>query len=306
MKTVVKNIKETMENRFGKLIDAGDGRSLFHIPAINAFVYFRYSKIFKGARPSAFFGLRKKDIGLARGNNLYVCLVTDDPDEVFLFPFADFEMCYDYIDVGDDGQYKTMLFFKEKATDLYIPKSGRFAADSYRGLNGLMDKRDAPAPAALSHSAVQGLVGAIGTLKGHLIWFPRNDLEKIDRSFMDFSRLCKKLPAYGAAVDSAFEEIDVIWVSDNKPVALFEVEHSTPIYSGLLRMNDVLVSSAGAIDAKIVAEQSRRDAFQRQIRRPTFSAHNLEEKVSFISYDNVWHWHETLKGGQPMSRKTTS
>ena len=107
------------------------------------------------------------------------------------------------------------------------------------------------------------------------------------------------LPTYGPLVDSVFQEIDVVWLSGGQPVGLFEVEHSTPIYSGLLRINDILLKSARLIESKIVADQSRRDAFQRQIHRPTFRAHKLEEKVSFMSYDNLWRWRENLKGNTP-------
>ena len=295
MKNAAEQIKEKIESRHGKLERVGDGRSLFNIPAINTFIYFRYSKILESSTRYAFFGLRKKDVDLARGGNFYICFVTDVPGEIFLIPFADFEMCYDYANMGGDSQYKTTLYFKEKSVELYIPQSGKFAADAYRGFDDILQKQGTMVPPTLDHSSAQTLIGAIGALKGHSIWFPRNDVEKIDRNIMNFSHLCRKLPTLGATTDAIFEEIDVIWLSGNKPVALFEVEHSTPIYSGLLRINDILIASASTIDAKIVAEQSRRDTFQRQLRRPTFSAHKLEEKVSFISYDNVWRWRESLK-----------
>ena len=273
----------------------GDGRSLFFIQAINAFVYFRYSKVMEENKPHAFFGLRKQDIDLARGGDFYICFITDKPGVIFTIPFSDFEACYDYAGAQSDGQYKTQIYLKENGAELYIPKSGRFSIESYCGVDLILRQQGTPSTPPLSHSGAQSLIGAIGTLKGHKIWFPKNDLEKIDHNVINFSKLCHSLPSYGMAADAIFQEIDVIWLSDNKPVALFEVEHSTPIYSGLLRINDILITSAISIDAKIVAEQSRRALFQKQIRRPTFTAHKLEEKVSFISYDNVWRWNQTLR-----------
>lgn len=295
MKEAAEQVKAQIENCHGKLNKVGSGQSLFHSPASNAFFYFRYSKILRKSKPYAFFGLRKQDVDLARGGDFYICFITDAPGAVFSIPFVDFEACYDYANVEGDGQYKTLLYFRKEDVDLYIPKSGKFSAESYRGLGDILTRQSAAAVPSLDHSSAQTLVGSIGALKGHSIWFPTNDLDKIDRSVMDFSKLCRKLPSYGASTDAIFREIDVIWIGDGKPVALFEIEHSTPIYSGLLRINDILLSSANIIDAKIVAEQARRDTFQRQIRRPTFNAHKLENKVSFISYDNVWRWRETLR-----------
>ncbi len=295
MKIIVKQIKESIERHHGKLEKVGNGNSLFYVPAIDTFIYFRYGKVHRKSKPYAFFGLRKQDIDLARGGNFYVCFVTDVPDIVFSIPFSDFEDCYDYAGVSNDGQYKTHIFLKDEGAELYIPMSGKFAAEPYCGVAHILDKRGAMAAPKLDHAGAQTLIGVIGTLKGHRIWFPKNDLDKIDRNLINFSDLCRRLPSYGAETDAVFQEIDVIWVRDDKPVALFEVEHSTPIYSGLLRINDILISSARNIDAKIVAEQERRETFQRQVRRPTFTKHKLGEKVSFISYDNVWRWCETLK-----------
>jgi len=296
MKSVTERIKAKIVARHGKLDRVGNGRSLFSIPSTNTFVYFRYSKILGKSRPYAFFGLRKQDVDLARGGNLYLCFVTDNPDEMFLIPFADFESCYDYTRVGSDGQYKTMVLFKEGGAELYIPQSARFNAEAYRGLDGLLAGPEATHAPEIDHAGAQTLLGVIGALKGHSIWYPKNDLDRIDLGLVGDSNLCRGLPSFGSTADAILKEIDVIWLSDSRVTAIFEVEHSTPIYSGLLRINDILISSANAVDAKIVAQQERRDAFQRQVQRPTFQAHKLDEKVSFISYQNVWQWSQTLRG----------
>lgn len=46
MKPSVKAAFAQLENKFGRLNKIGNGQSLFEIPAIDAIVYFRYSKIF--------------------------------------------------------------------------------------------------------------------------------------------------------------------------------------------------------------------------------------------------------------------
>lgn len=292
MQEIVKKVKSEIESCHGKMEKVGDGRSLFYIPSINTHIYFRYSKVLKKTKPYAFFGLRKRDVELGRNGAFFICLVTDHPGLMFSIPFTDFKDCFDYAGPDGGNQYKTMLFFKAESIHLYIPQSARFDAEAYRGVDNILALQNTDSIVAnmpeIDHSGAQSLVGSIGAMKGHQIWFPKSDRDKIDYDVMDGSRLCKKLPSYGKAVDAIFQEIDVIWLNDNKPIALFEVEHSTPIYSGLLRINDVLLSSANLIDAEIVAEQGRRDTFQRQIRRPTFEANKLEQKVSFISYANLW------------------
>jgi hypothetical protein len=50
-----------------------------------------------------------------------------------------------------------------------------------------------------------------------------------------------RLPThFNDATDRVVELIDVLWLDDNAAAA-FEVERSTVIYSGLLRMSDLLV-----------------------------------------------------------------
>lgn len=302
MQEIVKQVKAEIERCHGEMEKVGDGRSLFYLPSIKVHIYFRYSKIMRTSKPYAFFGLRKHDMDLTRNDALFICLVTDNPELMFSIPFADFKDCFGYAGVNNDNQYKTILFFKTASAQLYIPRSARFNAEAYRGVGSILaiKKKDlaiAKMP-KIDHSTAQSLVGSIGAIKGHQVWFPKDNLDKIDYDIMDKSRLCDKLPSYGTKVDAIFQEIDVIWLNDNKPIALFEVEHSTAIYSGLLRINDVLISSANPIDAEIVADQKRRDNFQRQIRRPTFEAHKLEEKVSFISYANVWQRFHNLTENQ--------
>lgn len=50
-----------------------------------------------------------------------------------------------------------------------------------------------------------------------------------------------KLPAqFDEATNRTIELIDVLWLDGNTIVAAFEVEHTTSIYSGLLRMADLV------------------------------------------------------------------
>lgn len=86
----------------------------------------------------------------------------------------------------------------------------------------------------------------------------------------------------------------MIWVKpgSSEPRALFEVEHSTLIYSGLLRFNDIhLVAPTLRPQFTVVAEDSRRSVFVRQLNRPTFQQSGLVGLCTFLDYTSIFQWH---------------
>ena len=71
----------------------------------------------------------------------------------------------------------------------------------------------------------------------------------------------------------------------------FEVEHTTSVYSGLLRMAD-LVALLPDINIKlhIVAPAAKRDKVMQEIQRPVFSmleGRVLSEMCTYLSYDSI-------------------
>lgn len=65
---------------------------------------------------------------------------------------------------------------------------------------------------------------------------------------------------FDEATNRTIELIDVLWLKDNTIIAAFEIEHTTSIYSGLLRLSD-LVSMQPNLNIRlyIVAPDERRD-----------------------------------------------
>ena len=100
--------------------------------------------------------------------------------------------------------------------------------------------------------------------------------------------------------------IDVLWIAAGRNAieGLFEVEHSTSIYSGLLRFNDVLLTDPSATRFYIVSNEKRRDRFSRQAYRPTFRQSGLSERASFLEYANVFDWHQRLLQGTSHEKNT--
>ena len=87
------------------------------------------------------------------------------------------------------------------------------------------------------------------------------------------------------------EQIDVIWLKGRSMVGAFEVEHLTAIYSGLLRMADLLALQPNMdIRLHIVAPEARREKVLHEITRPVFSLiedRPLYERCSYIPYEAV-------------------
>src|SRR4030095_9034168 len=82
-----------------------------------------------------------------------------------------------------------------------------------------------------------------------------------------------------------------LWLKGRSIRRAFEVEHSTSIYSGLLRMADLLALQPNMdIRLHIVAPEERREKVFAEIRRLVFSLLErgpLSENCTFMSYEGV-------------------
>lgn len=297
---VKKEIIAELERRYGALRCLPSSKSLFVIGNDAARIYFRYSKVHEKRR--AFFGLRATDLQQLETHDGFLCFLFDDDSDPIVIPYSDFEAAFEASAPASDGQYKIQILFTENAKELYIARQGRFNLEGYVGLDKLeerINKDRLRAHRDLTHPQVQTLLSGIGNLKGHRVWVPANNLSNLDWSLTPQFQISRQLPSGFERVLSILQEVDVIWFSKggNQINGLFEVEHSTPIYSGLLRFNDLLLTSSKLNRFSIVCNETRRDLFIRQVRRPTFSHSGLSELASFLEYSNVFDWHERLIHG---------
>lgn len=142
--------------------------------------------------------------------------------------------------------------------------------------------------------AIQAIIGEIGSKMGFQVWLPRNDRERV---FSASNGLLKDavvdtLPMqYNDATIRTIEQIDVLWLRGRSIARAFEVEHTTAIYSGLLRMADLVALQPDInIPLHIVAPVDRRDAVIEQIKRPVFTLFEtapLSERCTYISYESI-------------------
>ena len=297
-KEIKSNFLKSIGIRFGDLYKVGNSQSLYSVSKDSFRIYIRYSKLHYGNR--TFFGLRETDLQELQGRLSFICLLWDSQEKPLILPFSDFEEIFSNVEPAEDGQYKVQVFTQEYGTELYIARAGRFNVDAYFGFEELekqIESTISRIEMEFSHSQMQTYLGMIGTLKGYHIWIPNNDREKLDWPMLPHKfDISLNLPHFSREVSPILKEIDVIWIEkgSNSFKALYEVEHSTPIYSGLLRFNDVYLQEVPVERFAIVSNEKRRTIFTTQINRPTFRKSGLSEICTFFEYINVYSWYQKL------------
>jgi hypothetical protein len=150
---------------------------------------------------------------------------------------------------------------------------------------------DQPSPDHTEHTEIQGLLLRFGSAMGLDVWVARNDRNRMwdGRTFAERFDLLHELPHnFDTATSRVIELIDVLWLDGNSIQAAFEIEHTTSIYSGLLRMSDLVAMQPNLqIPLFIVAPDARRTKVFMEVNRPTFARMKtpLVEVCRFISFD---------------------
>ena len=148
-------------------------------------------------------------------------------------------------------------------------------------------------PEVRESSRMQAMLARVGEEMGFKIWLPRNDRSTVLREWeARADSLLPMLPLnYDETTLQTIEMIDVLWLRGRSIVRAFEVEHTTAVYSGILRMADLLALQPNMdIRLHIVAPDARRDKVMTEIQRPVFSLLErapLAECCTFISYDSL-------------------
>lgn len=125
------------------------------------------------------------------------------------------------------------------------------------------------------HTEIQWILLKLGSDIGFDIWVAKNDRNRNykGKSFADLPRLKSDLPLqFDEATNKTIELIDVLWLQGNAIIAAFEVESTTSIYSGLLRMADLVAMQPNInIPLYLVAPDEKREKVITEVNRPTFS-----------------------------------
>jgi hypothetical protein len=126
-----------------------------------------------------------------------------------------------------------------------------------------------------AHLEIQYLLLKLGSDMGLDVWVARNDRsrEYNGARIADIARLQDDLPLqFDEATNNTIELIDVLWLKGKSIQAAFEIESTTSIYSGLLRMSDLIAMQPNLnIPLFLVAPDDRRGKVYAEVNRPTFS-----------------------------------
>lgn len=140
---------------------------------------------------------------------------------------------------------------------------------------------------------MQALLAMLGETMGFKVWIPKADRSTVLQEWSPADgTLMGVLPLnYNEPTLQTIEQIDVLWLKGRAIVRAFEVEHTTAVYSGILRMADLLALQPNMdIKLHIVAPEARKTKVMGEIQRPVFSLLEkgpLSEYCTFLPYGSL-------------------
>jgi hypothetical protein len=140
------------------------------------------------------------------------------------------------------------------------------------------------------HDEMQWRLIRLGQLAKCDVWVPRSDQPKQyeGHQFRDF---VLRDFHQTLVVQLSIENIDVVWKFGPYSIkSAFEIEHSTSIYSGILRLSDLRAEAPNSnYPLFVVAPEDRRRKVFEELRRPTFSGPclRLNEVIRFLHYQRI-------------------
>jgi len=180
---------------------------------------------------------------------------------------TDFFIAYLFYQVFD-------LQFKRK--DEVIAPVGKAGAEPSMG----------PAPPSEivihSHEAAEEVLLELGKLLGYDTYTPDAGRTYAEKKLGDIATL-KELPYFAAEkIMDSVQNIDVVWLRDEWPECFFEVEHTTGVTPGLLR-----IFQAEKLNAKffMIGPRDVLKRFEREVEKAPFN--RIRDKYRFRSYEEL-------------------
>lgn len=152
-------------------------------------------------------------------------------------------------------------------------------------------QREKDAAADITHTRVQGWLRDLGHALGFDVWIASNDRSRIYLDGKLGDRCLTQLPdaLANAPGAEAIRLIDVLWLAKDTGVvtAAFEVEHTTSIYSGIVRLLDLALGAASAVHSLfVVAPDDRESEVRAQLARPAFRRIS-ELRLRYLPYSEL-------------------
>lgn len=170
--------------------------------------------------------------------------------------------------------------------------------EKHKIISTVIDEQIEKAPT--EHTEMQWRLIRLGNKSHFDVWVPVADQgrEFDGNKFRDFV-----IKEFQETIDvpTYIKNIDTVWKLGRSIKSAFEVEHSTSIYSGILRLSDLRsLTPNSTYPLFIVGSRDRKNKVFEQLRRPTFSSEYLalDDVVKFLSYDSIRSLDEGSKDQQ--------
>lgn len=162
------------------------------------------------------------------------------------------------------------------------------------------------ATGAREHTEIQWHLVQLGLKHGYDVYVATND-QNLTYEGHRLGEDCVDnldLPGFSDAAIRLIEYVDVIWLNGGHIEKMFEVESTTSIYSGILRMSDFVVKVPNlAVEMHIVAPAEDEDQVRRQMTRPTFQ-HVIDRaehcSLQYLSFESVREKRELVDKAGPL------
>lgn len=288
---ITETLIANLRSRYGSSIQIGRSTVFRFGSSITCSI--NYSKLLRGHK--FFFGITPSMASPTSAfepttHGEFVLLVCGSPDAVLVLPRnLMLEM------LADVPSRRVDVFVENDTYILQTTKHPKL--DATRFLNAFpaeaderkpADPAEPPESASRHHVRIQHSLIALGKAEGCGIWVPANDrnLAFQSQAFSDLT--LGRLPNFGFDENTRriIQNIDVLWLDGNVIRKAFEIESTTSIYSGLLRLNDLtLAQPNNQIELFIAAPKRRKPRVFDQLTRPSFQA--LLGGCRFVSFEEI-------------------
>ena len=141
-----------------------------------------------------------------------------------------------------------------------------------------------------THSLLQGMLIELGNLLGYETYSADQSPEYRDTTIGELASY-ESLPGFTSnRILSTARQIDVIWFADEFPVCCFEIEHSTDVTKGLLRMHQLEHFQTQFF---VVAPENTRRKFEIETSKTPF--YQSQDRYFFRSYEEVEKLYQQTK-----------
>jgi hypothetical protein len=288
---LVEDVVELLRKRYGKPSGFGRSRLFKFGNALTCSI--NYSKMLRGEK--YFFGLAKevvdrKYVYPETELGALVLLICGSANKVLVLPRSI------VLDMTRDLPTRKLDVFCEDG--IYILQTTRHpklnvtqflnAFPHHKAVTAAAEEVTAEKSSDRVHIKIQGGLIQLGRVEGCTVWVPPNDRNLSSHGKAFASLTLERLPNFGFDENTRriVHNIDVLWLTRNVIRKAFEIESTTSIYSGLLRLNDlVLAQPNNQIDLFIVANKTRREKVFNQLIRPSFQ--ELARQCQFVSFKVV-------------------